>query len=617
MESSGLIQGRFNLLGPLGKDEIGVTSLVEDQNSGKQVVLRKFRTSIVFDELLNEALLKGFERAHSLIHPNICATHEFLKQDDTQAILLVTEYVPGGTLRDFLSKQPEHRCDEATFLGLAEQILSAVGYAHQAGVIHRDLTPDNVMITTDNVVKVIDFGVDAVVKEANFRRWNNSIFLSTYYVSPEQIAGEKPSPSMDIHALGCLFYEMLAGKLPFGERDIVHRQPDDMAEPIPDVSELLNSLILQCVASDKSERPQSVTEIQTALEGYESPTITASKEDPADTLSHVPSFSAKAFMEEEPAEKPPATPSAHQNAVEEARVLSQEILEETSPGKGAAPVKKDPPTGEAAPEKEAAPVKIAAPTEAAAPTEKATPSLEATQLGVVNKVLGDEKLSGEVKVSDEEGVSDVESVPDVEPVPDVKPVPVEEWVSDEDLPFAIKGKKESPMKFVLIGGILVLIAGALWWLQSGQSAPGTPSSVAPEPVSVQDSQGSVPEESELEGTLQQPPEELAGIPSSTPDGAVPPVEDRSDQAGQGLRGTSQSSGYTVQVGAFVREVRARRVMEQLSEKGYSGSIEPPASEADVYRVSVGSFASSDEASQFQTRLQADGFPTFVKRVSGP
>ena len=173
------------------------------------------------------------------------------------------------------------------------------------------------------------------------------------------------------------------------------------------------------------------------------------------------------------------------------------------------------------------------------------------------------------------------------------------------------------MKFVLIGGILVLIAGALWWLQSGQSAPGTPSSVAPEPVSVQDSQGSVPEESELEGTLQQPPEELAGIPSSTPDGAAPPVEDRSDQAGQGLRGTSQSSGYTVQVGAFVREVRARRVMEQLSEKGYSGSIEPPASEADVYRVSVGSFASSDEASQFQTRLQADGFPTFVKRVSGP
>ena len=309
MESSGLIQGRFKLLGPLGKDEIGVTSLVEDQNSGKQVVLRKFRTSIVFDELLNEALLKGFERAHSLIHPNICATHEFLKQDDTQAVLLVTEYVPGGTLRDFLFKQPDHRCDEATFLGLVEQILSAVGYAHQAGVIHRDLTPDNVMITTDNVVKVIDFGVDAVVKEANFRRWNNSIFLSTYYVSPEQIAGEKPSPSMDIHALGCLFYEMLAGKLPFGEHDIVHRQPDDMAEPIPDVSELLNSLILQCVASDKGERPQSVTEIQTALAGYESPTVTASKEDPADTLSkkdpadtlsRVPSFSAKAFMEEEP-----------------------------------------------------------------------------------------------------------------------------------------------------------------------------------------------------------------------------------------------------------------------------------------------------------------------------
>jgi len=638
MESSGLIQGRFKLLGTLGKDEIGVTSLVEDQNSGKQVALRKFRTSIVFDELLNEALLKGFESAHALNHPNICAAHEFLEQDDNQGVLLVTEYVPGETLRDFLFKQPDHRCDEATFLGLAEQILSALEYAHKNEVIHRDLTPDNVMVTPDNVVKLIDFGVDAVVKEANFRRWDNSIFFSIDYISPEQIAGEKPSPLMDIHALGCLFYEMLAGKLPFGEHDIVHRQPDDTAEPIPDVSDLLNSLIRLCVASDKSERPQSVAEIQTALAGYESPTIPASKEDPsdtlskedpadalskddladtlskadpADTLSRAPSFSANAFMEEEPAEKPPAAPSAHQKAAEEARVLSQEILEETSPGKGAAPVKKTPSPGEAEPEEKATPLKEESPTEEAVPVEKAVPpgdaplaakpkpSLEATQLNVVDKVFEHEP------VSSEEGDSEVESVP------------VEERVSDEDLPFTIKEKKESPMKFVLIGGFLVLIAAALWWYQSGQPSASTLVDITEEPASVQDRQVSLLEESVPEEASQQP-EELAGSPSSTPGEAAPALEEQSVPTGQGSSGASLSSGYTVQVGAFDTEVRARRVLDQLSEKSYSGRIEPPPSGVEViYRVSVGAFAGFSEASQFQTRLQADGFPTFVKRVSGP
>ena len=173
------------------------------------------------------------------------------------------------------------------------------------------------------------------------------------------------------------------------------------------------------------------------------------------------------------------------------------------------------------------------------------------------------------------------------------------------------------MRFFLIGGLLVLIAAALWWYQSGQSAPGTPSSVAPEPVSVQDSQGSVPEEAVVEESSPQQPEELAGIPSSIPDEPVQAIVGGVDQVTQGPPGTPRSGGYTVQVGAFVREVRARRVLDQLSEKSYSGRIDPPASEADVYRVSVGDFASFSEASQFQTRLQADGFPTFVKRVLGP
>ena len=584
MELSGLIEGRFKILGPLGKDEIGATFLVEDQDSGTKVALRKLRTSIVFDADLNETLLKGFECVKSLIHPHICAVHEFLKQDDTHGVLIVMEYVPGETLRDFLFKQPNYRCDEATFLGLAEQILSAMEHAHRAGVTHRDITPDNVMITTKGSVKVIDFGIDAIVKEANFRRWDNPIFLSTYYVSPEQIAGEEPSPSMDIYSLGCLFYEMLAGKLPFSEQDIVNRQPDDKAESIPGVSALLNSVILQCVASDKSERPQSVEEIQSALADYESPAVSASEPAAAEAPRRAPSFTAEAFIEEGPAEKLSSTQPITGDPVEEARELSREILGE------------------------------------AAPTEEAAPAEEVVPPEVVPKVFGDEMGSSE------------------EWVPDGKEVPA------EDLPFTIVEKKGSSRRVVLIGGCLLLMVAALWWYQSGLPTGSPPVGVTEETAVTVERQADGPEEPVVEEIPPQQPEEAAESPSSIPDTAAQvPDEDNEteNQAGQGdsasglpaggpqvsqnrgpdeeglrPRGASLSDGYTIQVGAFRTEVAARQVLLQLSGKSYAGRIEPPGTQTNgLYRVWVGDFASRNEASQFQTGLRADGFPTFVKQIS--
>ena len=439
MELSGLFEGRFKLLGPLGKDEIGATFLVEDQNSGKQAALRKLRSSIVFDTDLNEALIKGFERAQGLIHPHICSIEEFLTQEDSQAVLILMEYVQGETLRDFLFKQPNYRCDEATFLGLSDQILSAMEHAHQAGVTHRDITPDNVMITTQGSVKVIDFGIDAIVKEANFRRWNNPIFLSTFYVSPEQIAGEEPSPSMDIYSLGCLFYEMLAGKLPFSEKDIVNRQAEDRAEPIPGVSEGLNNLVLQCLNTDKSQRPQSVEEIQGVLAGHEVPGSAPPEVAPVEPPAPAPSPSAEA-----PAQTPSLTESGHDDPVLEARALSRQILGEEVPAEEAAPAQEGLPVEEAVPPQEAEPkeevVKEEAPEQEAA-QEEAAPS-DVAPPEVVPKVLGDEEAPTEERVADEE------------------------WVPDEDLPFAVVEKQESSRRVILIGGVLVLVAAALWWYQS-------------------------------------------------------------------------------------------------------------------------------------------------------
>ncbi|MEE8348036.1 MAG: protein kinase, partial [Acidobacteriota bacterium] len=521
MELSGLIEGRFKLLGPLGKDEIGATFLVEDQTSGKQAALRKLRTSIVFDDDLNEALLKGFESSTSLVHPHICSVREFLKQESVQSVLILMEYIPGETLRDFLFKQPHYRCDEATFLGLAEQIMSAMEYAHRSGITHRDMTPENVMITDKGSVKVIDFGIDAIVKEANFRRWNNPIFLSTYYVSPEQIVGEEPSPLMDIYSLGCLFYEMLAGKLPFNEKDIVNRQPDDRTEPIPGVSERLNALILQCLASDRSERPQSVEEMQSALTGHESPVIPQSKLVPTVAPNRAASFSAEAFLEDQVVETSAPIPPDPEDPVQEARSHAQAIRGESE--ETLLPESNEPTVA-------AEPVvpteQTAVPPEPVEPTESVVPPLEVAPPEVVAKVFGDEEVSPEESVSDEE------------------------WVPDEDLPFASVEPKGSSRRVFVTGGVLLLIVASLWWYSSDQSVGGPPVGAAEERASVEDGvSGELAEvevlqvdESEesvaVEGVLTDLPEEPLGSLPSTPDSVTPValeesgIEDQNEPTGQ-------------------------------------------------------------------------------------
>jgi len=285
MKPPRLVEGQYLILERLGKDEVGAAFLVEDQESGARVVLRSLRPSIVSDPDLSQKLEREVKLAQSLRHAHIRALYEFCWTKDKSEAFIVMEYIQGETLRDYLFKQRGYRCDKAAFYTLANQILSAIDYAHQAGVTHRDLTPDNIMITSEGSIKVSDFGIDATIKEALFKNTRSSIVLSTYYVSPEQVEGHEPVPAMDIHSIGCVFYEMLAGKLPFKERDVIHRRPEEQAKPINGIPISLNNLILQCMNSDQSERPQSVKEIRatfasreiSAIQQPEQPTVSGRK----------------------------------------------------------------------------------------------------------------------------------------------------------------------------------------------------------------------------------------------------------------------------------------------------------------------------------------------------
>jgi len=183
MKPPRLVEGQYLILERLGKDEVGAAFLVEDQESGARVVLRSLRPSIVSDPDLSQKLEREVKLAQSLRHAHIRALYEFCWTKDKSEAFIVMEYIQGETLRDYLFKQRGYRCDKAAFYTLANQILSAIDYAHQAGVTHRDLTPDNIMITSEGSIKVSDFGIDATIKEALFK---NTLFCQPTMYPPNR-----------------------------------------------------------------------------------------------------------------------------------------------------------------------------------------------------------------------------------------------------------------------------------------------------------------------------------------------------------------------------------------------------------------------------------------------
>jgi serine/threonine protein kinase len=185
------------------------------------------------------------------------------------------EFVEGETLKNFIFRQESHRCDEQAFLKLAKQILAAVAHAHEAGVIHRDLKPQNVMLTASGSVRVMDFGIAANIKETLSRTTSGFIAFSPLYASPEQIQGSHPQISMDMYSLGCMFYEMLTGQPPFCRGNIEYQQLHVEPKPMEGVSSRLNEAILRCLVKDPRKRCRDVQALQEMLSRKREPVPSA------------------------------------------------------------------------------------------------------------------------------------------------------------------------------------------------------------------------------------------------------------------------------------------------------------------------------------------------------
>lgn len=272
-----LIADRYRVVEPIGSGGMGSVYRAEHIHMRKSVAIK-----VLHRELTHlPEMVARFEReaiaAARISHPNVATGTDFGRLPDGSCYL-VLEYVKGRSLRQLLNQRGALHAVRACHI--AHQIALALGAAHDAGIVHRDLKPENVMLVDsadgNPRVKVLDFGVAKIQmpeqsNQATLTRMG-TVFGTPEYMSPEQALGQTADPRSDLYSLGIIIYEMLCGRTPFADKELVAILTRHMTEappPLPvDVDPALSALVIQLLAKRPSERPQTAQEVATRLEVF-------------------------------------------------------------------------------------------------------------------------------------------------------------------------------------------------------------------------------------------------------------------------------------------------------------------------------------------------------------
>ena len=237
-----MVLGRYELLDKLGSGAMGVVFKCRDRVSKVEYALKMVPPELASDADAMEDVRENFQLIHGLKHPNI-ASSDFLDRDEYGAYFLIMEYAPGITLSQWnKQKWRGGSPDWNEVAKIVRQVASALDYAHQKHILHRDVKPTNVMVDEHCEVKVLDFGLASKVRNTITSISVTSATMSgtPCCLSPEQFKGRYPTPAADQYALGVLAYQMLAGHLPFDSDDynvlrsaVVNEQPE-LIRDIPD-----------------------------------------------------------------------------------------------------------------------------------------------------------------------------------------------------------------------------------------------------------------------------------------------------------------------------------------------------------------------------------------------
>ena len=258
--------GHYKILDKLGEGGMGVVYKALDTKLDRPVALKFLPPHLSSSPEEKERFLHEAKAASALSHPNITVIHE-INESEGQ-VYIAMEYVEGKTLKK-LAESKELSLRKA--LDLAIQACDGLAAAHKKEIIHRDIKSENLMLTKEGQVKIMDFGL-AKVKGATKLTKAGSTLGTTAYMSPEQASGEEVDQRSDIFSFGVVLYELLAGQLPFkGEHQaaviysILNEEPQPLARYNNQVSPKLEEIVSKALAKDEEERYQHIDDLQADL----------------------------------------------------------------------------------------------------------------------------------------------------------------------------------------------------------------------------------------------------------------------------------------------------------------------------------------------------------------
>ena len=277
-----VLGGRYELLEVIGSGGMATVFKAHCRFLDRKVAVKIIRDSLTDDPEALEKFDAEARAAASLSHHNIVSIYDVGEVDSLRYIVM--ELVEGMTLKEYIKKKGALDWQEAC--DFAIQIAAALECAHANGVIHRDIKPHNILLTKDGTLKVADFGIArTTTSDTLVAGKGTSVMGSVHYVSPEQARGGYVDKKSDVYSLGVVFYEMLAGRVPFdGENPVsvavmkLEQEPPNCKIHNPDIPQAVAEIAMKAIAKEQHSRYQSAMEMATDIQALLAPKVPEHKE---------------------------------------------------------------------------------------------------------------------------------------------------------------------------------------------------------------------------------------------------------------------------------------------------------------------------------------------------